>query len=73
RTKHRIILQHDRPLHQPPRRMSPEQLDVARETIQEMIDLGVVRKSKSPYASCTVIVRKPDGAWRCCIDFRRLN
>ncbi|CAN0003914.1 unnamed protein product, partial [Heterosigma akashiwo] len=50
--------------------MSPEQLDVARETIQEMIDLGVMRKSKSPYASCTVIVRKPDGAWRCCIDFR---
>ena len=38
-----------------------------------MIDLGVLRKSKSPYASCTVIVRKPDGTWQCCIDFRRLN
>ncbi|CAM9764912.1 unnamed protein product, partial [Heterosigma akashiwo] len=38
-----------------------------------MIDLGVIRPSKSPYAACTVLIKKSDGSYRCCIDYRRLN
>ena len=71
--KHRIVLTTDKPIRHPPRTMSDDQLKVAKETVQEMIELGVVRPSTSNYASSMVLVRKPDSSWRCCCDFRQLN
>lgn len=41
--------------------------------IEEMEKMGIVRKADSPYASPVVIVRKPDGSNRICIDYRKLN
>ena len=38
-----------------------------------MEDLGIIRKSDSPYASPVVVVKKKDVSNRICIDFRRLN
>ena len=38
-----------------------------------MEDLGIIRKSHSPYASPVVVVKKKDGSNRICIDFRHLN
>jgi hypothetical protein len=48
-------------------------IDEVREHLQEMLDLGVIRRSESPYASNVVLVRKKDGSLRFCIDLRRLN
>ena len=38
-----------------------------------MIEINVIRPSKSPYSSNVVIVRKKDGSIRFCVDFRKLN
>ena len=39
----------------------------------ELVVLGVIRKSNSSWACAIVLVDKPDGTKRLCIDFRRLN
>ena len=47
--------------------------DEVKSHIQEMLDLGAIRPSNSPWASVIVLVRKKDGRLRFCIDLRRLN
>lgn len=38
-----------------------------------MLDVGVIKPSKSPWASPIVIVRKSDGSIRFCVDDRKVN
>ena len=45
----------------------------SKDKIKEMLDMGVIRKSSSPYASPLVIVKKKNGLHRICIDYRKLN
>ena len=55
------------------RRIPPQMYDEVKAHIQEMLDLGAIRPSNSPWASAIVLVRKKDGRLRFCIDLRRLN
>ena len=41
--------------------------------IQEMLDIGAIHPSNSPWASAVVLVWKKDGKLRFCIDLRELN
>ena len=41
--------------------------------LQDMINCGWIRDSKSPYSSPVVCVRKKDGSLRLCVDYRQLN
>ena len=47
--------------------------DVMDSEIKELLELGVIGKSVSPYSSPVVLVTKKDGSVRFCIDFRKLN
>ena len=38
-----------------------------------MLASGVIEPSTAPYASPIVVVKKPDGSNRICVDFRKLN
>jgi hypothetical protein len=46
---------------------------VVEEEIERMLKQGVIRKSNSPYASPPVLVGKPDGSVRFCINYRGIN
>ena len=40
---------------------------------QDLLKCGVISKSRSPYATLVVLVRKNDGSFRLCIDYIGLN
>jgi hypothetical protein len=41
--------------------------------IEELIKNSVIQSSTSPYSSPTLLVKKKDGSWRLCVDYRKLN
>ena len=47
--------------------------DEIERAIQELLALGHIRPSTSPFASYVVLVKKKDGTLRMCIDYRALN
>lgn len=70
---HRVETQGETPLRQQPYRIPEAVRDSMRKEIQEMLKLGVIEPSLSPWASPVVLVPKRDGTTRFCIDYRRLN
>ena len=43
------------------------------EEVEQLLSEGLIKPSKSPWASPVVLVPKKDGTIRLCMDFRRIN
>ena len=41
--------------------------------VAEMKKTGIIRDSNSSYAFPVILVKKKDGSWRMCVDYRQLN
>ena len=71
---HEINLQQDAPL---PNigmyRLSALENAEIKKQMQELLEKGFIRPSTSPCGSPIILVRKIDGSWRMCIDYRALN
>ena len=61
------------PIRQPLRRIPFVLQETVKAEIKKMLQQGVIRKSCSPWSSPVVMIKKKDGAWRFCIDFRKVN
>ena len=71
--QHQVKLTSNTPVHCKPYRLSYATRQELKKDIREMLDLGIIRESKSPYASPVMIVKKSDGSNRVCVDYRKLN
>jgi hypothetical protein len=56
-----------------PYRHAKRYKDEIEKAIKELLHMGHIRPSSSPFASSVVLVKKKDGTMRMCIDYRALN
>ena len=61
------------PVSKSPYRMSPLELQELKKQLDELLEQGFIRPSKSPWGAPVLFVKKKDGSLRMCIDYRALN
>ncbi|KAG2212941.1 hypothetical protein INT45_002311, partial [Circinella minor] len=71
--EHVIDTGDEKPVSRPPYKMSPLELDELRRQLNELLELGLVVPSASPWGSPVLFVKKADGTMRMCVDYRATN
>ncbi|GKA15750.1 putative reverse transcriptase domain-containing protein [Tanacetum coccineum] len=61
------------PVARAPYRLAPSKMQELSNQLQELADRGFIRPSTSPWGAPVLFVKKKDGSFRMCIDYRELN
>ncbi|GJS75454.1 putative reverse transcriptase domain-containing protein [Tanacetum coccineum] len=61
------------PVARAPYRLAPMELQELSTQLQELSDKGFIRPSSSPWGAQVLFVKKKDGSFWMCIDYRKLN
>ncbi|GKC78493.1 putative reverse transcriptase domain-containing protein [Tanacetum coccineum] len=61
------------PVARAPYRLAPSEMKELPDQLQELSNKGFIRPSSSPWGAPVLFVKKKDGSFRMCIDYRELN
>nr|GEY35025.1 putative reverse transcriptase domain-containing protein [Tanacetum cinerariifolium] len=61
------------PVAHAPYRLAPSKLEELSEQLKELSEKGFIQPSSSPWGAPVLFVKKKDGSFRMCIDYRELN
>ncbi|GKC45670.1 putative reverse transcriptase domain-containing protein, partial [Tanacetum coccineum] len=61
------------PVARAPYRLAPAEMQELSTQLQELSDKGFIRPSSSPWGAPVLFVKKKDGSFQMCIDYRKLN
>lgn len=70
---HKIDTGDSQPIRCSPYRIPQKLEEEVNNEIDKMLEMGIIRPSTSPWEAPVVIVPKPDGTIRLCVDNRKLN
>ncbi|UYV62540.1 hypothetical protein LAZ67_2000988 [Cordylochernes scorpioides] len=71
--KHKINTEDHPPIKRRPYRVSQVERQTIQNEVDKMLKGGIVQLSESPWSSPVVLVKKKNGSWRFCVDYRHLN
>lgn len=71
--KHDINIQNSSPIKQHPYRVNAHKRAIMRKEVEYLMENGLAVPSCSPWSSPCVLVPKPDGTFRFCTDYRKVN
>lgn len=54
-------------------RLSPREKEEVEKQVKQLLEMGLIRPSASPFGAPVLFVDKPDGSLRMCLDYRALN
>lgn len=71
--RHKIDTGTNPPVQIPPRRVPTHLTKEIDKHLDDMLERGVIEQSNSPWSAPVVLIKKKDGSYRFCIDYRKLN
>ena len=62
-----------KPIRSVPYKTSPAEKNIIKTQVTEMLENKIIEESNGPWSSPVVLVKKKDGKYRFCVDYRKLN